>query len=208
MSLGQTLMFKVKDAKKLQESLDQAIKGVGKASGAELTLKKKTYHGVEMREVHVAQQGFLFVPSYVIYKDWLVIAPFPQQVQAYILRAKGDMPAWKPDQRVQQSLADLPKEFISVSFSDPRPSVKEILSVAPLIGGLANSFTPDSKFDVAGLPGAQEATQHLFPNLSATTDDGKTLRLETRASLALPFDVNGLDTYGLFIVFSFGRFAF
>jgi hypothetical protein len=209
LTLGQTMMLKVKDAKKLQEALDQAVKGIGKATGADVTLTKRTYHGVEMREVHVAQQGFIFVPSYVIYKDWLVIAPFPQQVQGYILRAKGDLTAWKPDQRVKQSLADLPKEFISISYSDPRPSVKEILSIAPLIAGSVNSFAPDSKFEVGSLPNAQEATRHLFPNVSVTSDDGKTLRLETRASLQLPFDLTGIDTYGIFIFLgAFGRFVF
>ena len=96
LSLGQTLMVKVKDAKKLQESLDQAVKGTGQGKRRRRDAQKKTYHGVEMREVHVAQQGFIFVPSYVIYKDWLVIAPFPQQVQGYILRAKGELTAWKP----------------------------------------------------------------------------------------------------------------
>ena len=130
---------------------------------------------------------------------------FPQQVQGYILRAKGDLAAWKPDARVRKSLEELPKEFISVSFSDPRPSVKEILSIAPLIGGTVNSFTPDSKFEVGSLPNAQEATQHLFPNVSVSTDDGTTLRLETRASLQLPFDVTGLDVYAVFGFFTIFR---
>ncbi len=207
LSLGQTLMIQVRDAKKAQDALDQVVKGLGKASGAEVTLKKTTYHGVEMREVHVATQGFIFVPSYVVYKDWLVIAPYPQQVHGYILRAKGDLTAWKPDQRVNKSLADLPKEFISISYDDPRPTVKEVLSIAPLIGGVVNSFTPDSKFQVGDLPNAQEATEHLFPNVAVTTDDGKTLRLETRASLALPVDVTGLDAYAVFAFFAFFRFA-
>ncbi len=209
LALGQTLLLKVKDAKKLQESLDQAVKGIGKATGVDLTLTKRIYHGVEMREVHVVQQGFIFVPSYVIYKDWLVIAPFPQQVQGYILRAKGELTAWKPSQRVEKSLADLPKDFISISYSDPRPSLKEILSIAPLVAGAVASFAPDSKFEVGSLPNAQEATRHLFPNVSVTSDDGKTLRLETRASLQLPFDLTGLDTYSVFIFLgAFGRFAF
>ncbi len=162
-----------------------------------------------MREVHVAQQGFHFAPSYVIYKDWLVIAPFPQQVQGYILRAKGELTAWKPGQRVTKSLEELPKEFISISYSDPRPSVKEILSIAPLIAGTANSFAPDSKFEVGSLPNAQEATRHLFPNVSVTSDDGKTLRSGNAPSLQLPFDITGLDTYSVFIFLGFfGRFAF
>ena len=41
-----------------------------------------------------------------------------------------------------------------------------------------------------------------------TTDDGKVLRQETRASLSLPFDVTGIDTYALFLFASLGRFAF
>ncbi len=208
LSLGMTLMIRVKDAKKAQEALDQVVKGLGKVSGAEVTLKKKTYHGVEMREVHVTAQGFIFVPSYVIYKDWLVIAPYPQQVQGCILRAKGDLAAWKPNQRVQKSLAELPKEFISISYDDPRPTIREVLSIAPLIGGTVNSFTPDSKFEVGSLPNAQEATERLFPNVAVTTDDGKTLRVETRASLSLPVDVTGLDTYAVFLFFGVFRFAF
>jgi hypothetical protein len=208
LSLGQTFLVKVKDAKKVQDALDKAVKGVGKTTGVELTLKKKTYHGVEMREVHVAQQGFIFVPSYTIYKDWLVIGYFPQSVQGYILRAKGEMETWKPDEKTAATLEKLPKEFVSIGWSDPRPSVKQLLSVGPLIGGTVNSFTPDSKFEVGSLPNAQEVNRHLFPNVSVTTDDGKTLRLETRASLALPVELSGLDTYAIFALFSLGRFAF
>jgi hypothetical protein len=207
LSLGQTVMFKVKDAKKLQESLDQAVKGIGKVSGVEVTLKKRTYHGVEMREVHVAQQGFIFVPSYVVYKDWLVISYYPQSVQGYILRSKGEMEAWKPDEKTKAALEKLPKEFVSVAWSDPRPSVKTVLSIAPLIAGSINSFTPDSKFEVGSLPNTQEATRHLFPNVAVTVDDGKTLRMESRASLELPIDLTGVDSYALFLVFSFARVA-
>jgi len=142
------------------------------------------------------------VPTYAIHKDWLVISFFPQQVHGYIRRAKGDMEAWKPSPRVQESLAQMPKEFLSVSFSDPRPSINTLLSVGPLVGGLVNSFLPEAKFEVGSIPNAQEATRHLFPNVSVTSDDGKTLRQETRASLALPFDVAGADTYAIILGFA------
>jgi len=46
---------------------------------------------------------------------------------------------------------------------------------------------------------------HLFPNVSVTTDDGKVLRLDSRTSLQLPFDLAGIDTYSLLIL---GAFAF
>ena len=48
---------------------------------------------------------------------------------------KGELTAWKPGPRVKKSLAELPQEFIAISYSDPRPSMKEILSIAPLIAG-------------------------------------------------------------------------
>jgi hypothetical protein len=83
-----------------------------------------------------------------------------------------------------------------------------LLSLAPLIGGSVASFAPQLDFDVSTLPNAQEATRHLFPNVSVTTDDGKTLRSETRGSLSLPFDLTGLDTYAIFgFLTAFGRFV-
>jgi hypothetical protein len=43
------------------------------------------------------------------------------------------------------------------------------------------------QFDLDLIPNAQEATRHLFPNVTIGTDDGKRLRSDTHASLALPF---------------------
>lgn len=205
LSLGQTLLFKVKDPKKLNAALDQVIGNIAKTTGADVSIKKKTYRGVELHEVHFQQQGFFFVPTYAIHKDWLVVAYFPQPVQGFILRASGELPAWKPDPRLQESLDKMPKEFVSISVTDPVPSLKQLLSLAPMVAALMNNLTPDIKFDVSSVPNAHEATRHLFPNVSIVTDDGKTLRQETRASLALPFDLTGLDTYALFFVFAFSR---
>jgi hypothetical protein len=194
LNLGQSILFKVRDEAKLQEAIEKAIKGVSNAAGKEVRLKKRNYHGVELREIHVAQQGFFFVPTYAIHKGWLAIAFYPQPVQGFIGRAKGELRTWRPSQRVQESLKAMPQEFISLSYSDPRPSLRMILSVAPLIGSLIESFSPEVNFDVGSVPNPQEATQHLFPNVSVASDDGQMVRLETRASLALPFDVTGLDT--------------
>jgi hypothetical protein len=208
LALGQTILFKVSDEAKLQDALEKAIKGVSNAAGKEVRLKKRTYHGVEIREIHVAQQGFIFVPTYAIHKGWLAIAFFPQPVQGCIARAKGELRSWKPSQRVQESLKAMPQEFISLSYSDPRPSLNQLMSIAPMIGALVESLSPEINFDVGSLPNSQEMTHHLFPNVSVASDDGQTIRLETRDSLALPFDVTGIDTYAIFIVLSFARFLF
>jgi hypothetical protein len=202
-TLGQSFLFKVKDANKLHLALEQLIKGLAKVTETNITLRKRTYHGVEVREVHVRQEGFIFVPSYTVHKDWLVVSSFPQPVHGYILRSTGALPAWKPDARVQAALGKLPQEFLSVSVSDPRPTVRQLLSLAPLVGGAVRSFVPEAKFDVGALPNTHEVARHLFPNVSVVSDDGRTVRLETRSSVVLPLELSGLDTYAVFSLFAF-----
>jgi hypothetical protein len=194
-TFGQTVAFKVKDRAKLEEALEKAIKGLASLTGADVSIKKKNYRGIDVREVYVAEKGFIFVPTYAICKDWLVVGYYPQGVQGFILRSQKELPAWKPGAHVRRSLEEMPKEFLSVSVSDPRPSVKQILTLAPLIGGAVRSFLPETKFDVGSIPNAHEATRHLFPNVTVVNDDGKAVRFHTRASLSLPFDVAGADAY-------------
>jgi hypothetical protein len=208
LNFGQTLLFKVKDAKKLDEAIEQTIKAAAKASNVEFKNKKRMYHGVEVHEIHFGQQTFPVVPSYAIYKDWLVISYYPQGVHGYIGRAKGEVDAWKPGPRSVETFKQLPEEFISVSYSDPRPSLKTLFAIAPIIAAGINSFNPEFNVDVGSLPNAQEATQHLFSNVTVATDDGKVFRVETRASLALPIDLTGVDTYGLIIGFLLASRAF
>jgi hypothetical protein len=209
LSLGITVMFKVKDKKKLQESMEQVVKGLAKTVGADVRLKKRTYRGVEVREVHVKEQGFFFVPTWAIHGDWVVISFFPQAVNGYILRATGELDAWKPGPQTAASFEKLPREVTSISWSDPRPSIKQLLSIAPFVAGLANSFNPEPFVEVGTLPNAQEATRFLFPNVSVGTDDGKTVRLDSRASLSLPFEITGVDTYfAAFFLASVARFGF
>jgi hypothetical protein len=191
---GNTYLIKVKDADKLQTALDQAVKGVARQTGLDIRTRKRTYHGVTLHEIHVRQQGFFFLPTYTIHKGWLAVAYYPQPVQGFILRANGDLPAWKPDGPTREAFARLPQEFTSVSVSDPRPTVKQVLSLAPLVGAAVDSSVPGSNFDVGLLPNGHEATRHLFPNVSVVTADKGALRLESRASLALPLDLGNTDT--------------
>ena len=197
LSLGMVVMIKVKDEAQLRKALEGLVKGIAKQTNTEVTLKKRSYRGVELREVRVKQQGFFFVPTYAIHKGWLVVSLFPQPVHGYILRANGEMAAWKPSPGVQASFDKLGKEFIAVTYSDPRPGLKTLWSIAPAVGGLINSLSPELNFEVGHLPNAQEATRHLFPNVAVTVDDGKAIRTEIRSSLMLPIDVAGIDNYAI-----------
>jgi hypothetical protein len=205
LTLGGTLLFKVRDAEKLQNALDQLARSLGKLAGVEVRIKKRPYRDATLREVHIRQQGFFFVPSYAARDGWLAVAFYPQPVQGFVLRSKGEMAAWRPSEKVKESLEKLPRDFISVSYSDPRPSLRQVFSLAPLIAASVESFNPDLGFDVGSLPNTQEALRHLFPNVSVVTDDGKTVRLEGRGSLILPVELTGIDTYTVIVLFSLAR---
>jgi hypothetical protein len=208
LSLGTTVMIKVKDAEKLQGVVSQIVKSLAAKAGGQVVLKKRTYRGVELREVYVREKGFPFVPTWTIHDGWLIVGFFPQSVQGYIQRSKGELPAWKPDGRAMQSFDQLPKEVLGMTWSDPVPSMRTIMSFAPLIGGFYKSFNPESTFEEGSIPTTQEVTHHLFPNVGVFTDDGKTVRFESRDSLLLPFDFTGVEVYGLFIVAAFGLRGF
>ena len=48
--------------------------------------------------------------------------------------------------------------------------------------------------DIGLMPNAHVLNKHLFPNLTVTRDDGKTIRIETRESFSLPLEFIGIET--------------
>jgi hypothetical protein len=189
LSLGQMTLIKIKDEKKLQAALDNVAKKLGSFPGVPVSIKKKNYRGVDLREVEIRSPGIFYAPTYGIHNGWFVFSLYPQPVHGFIQRSKGTLQAWTPGNRLKENLDKFPGEYVAVSVSDPRPTVRFLFSLLPTIAAGINSasqFTGIS-LDVSLLPNAQEIVQHLFPNVSIATDDGTTMRFETRASLALPF---------------------
>lgn len=191
LGLGGVYMLKVKNEKKLRDALESLIKAIPNIPGANIEMKKRDYHGVEVSQLILNTPGNFQAPSFAIHKGWFVFSQFPQPIYGFILRNNGELPTWKADAKLMKALEAFPREFSSISVSDPRPTVKFVLSLLPPAIGAANSvsqFVPGLRtFDVGLIPHAQAATQHLFPNITVTIDDGKKIRSETRASLALPF---------------------
>jgi hypothetical protein len=194
MFLGQTVLIEVKDAQKLQAALDRMIQGLAKLTGTTVRVKERSYHGAEVRAIHVEQPGFIIVPTYAISKGWLVAGFYPQPVQGYLLRAGRELPAWQPEKQLTATLDRLPREFTLLSISDPRPTTRQLLALAPLIAGALSSSLPAVKFDVETLPNAYMVTRHLFPNVAIGSDDGKTLRFQTVVSLPVPPFLESVDS--------------
>jgi hypothetical protein len=200
MAFGHTLLLPVKDEKKVIASLTTLAKSLGSAAGATLEVKKKKYRGVDIHEVVVSEQGFVFLPAFAVHKGWLAIGIYPQGVHGYIQRANDELPAWKPDERTLAAMKQMPAELVSLVVSDPRPATSQILAIAPLLIRAINSFSNSNFVDVGDLPNAHGVVRHLFTNVATGTVKGDTLRLESRSSLALPFELTGVDTYVTFVL--------
>jgi hypothetical protein len=191
---GAVVAIQVKDGKKMGATIDKLIKAIPAIPGGEVTLKKKTYRGGEIMQIGISgPQVAVHIASFGIYKNWFVYSSYPTPIKGFILRQEGVLPAWKPDDSLTKALDKYPGGFNSIQVSDPRPTVRTLLSVAPLVLNIINSigntpFVPGFRpFDLELIPHAQEATLHLFPNVTVSTDDGKRVRSETRGSLLLPF---------------------
>lgn len=198
MSLGFGAVFEVKDEAKFKASLETALKSLPLLLGDNVTVRKKSCAGGELHSMHVAQEGFVFAPSFALHKGRLVIGLYPQTVRGFLLRSSGKVATWKPTPLVADAFAAAKKSkarVVGMTVSDPRPTLKQLCSIGPFIGGLADSSSPGS-FDVSRIPNGQAVTEPLFPNVALLLDDGDLIRLDSRDSLAVPlFDLSGMDAY-------------
>lgn len=207
---GQVVCISVKDAEKVKAATDRLQRGLESIAGSTLKIRRKLLHGVEIREVYSRGFGFL-TPTYAIVGDWLVIAALPQPVQGFVLRHKGAVEKWKPDAATAARLAKMPADSIGIQFCNPRSTVHNLCCIGPLFLGTITRFNrPDSAefdpLDLGLIPNGHELGKHLFPNLTYTRDDGKTVRIEVNDSFSLPLEFIGFEP-AMFAIFT-GIFQF
>ena len=196
-AFGQVFAVEVSDGEKVLQALDQIVQT---QAGGNVRVRKRPVGDGEVREIYVRNKpGFFFTPTYAVYKNWLVVSLFPQPVQAFVMRAGGGSKAWEPDASVKANLAALPKKATGLAVSDIRPSVSQGLTFAPLIVGAMQGFGGNGTFEVGTIPSASLVNQRLTPTVTALSDDGKTLRWESRGALLLPGDSLGVDPLLLII---------
>lgn len=196
---GTVVCVSLKDPAKAKALADRVHQGIETLINSPVKVRKKTLKGVEIRELYSRNFGFT-TPTYAIVGDWLVVSVHPAGVQGFILRAKGDLPSWKPDTATAARIAKLPVGC-SLQYCDPTTTVKNMCCIGPIFLGtidLRNSFRPDNgadfdPTDIGLIPNAHELSKHLFPNLTVIRDDGKTIRLEVNESLSVPGEVLGLE---------------
>lgn len=210
---GLTFAIEVKDEKKLKNTLDTLMRSIASLSGGDVSIRKRLYRGVELNMIEVGERGFPFVPTFAVHKGWLVASFYPQAVEGYVFRTETGARSWKPpalaQSVVERSIKNLeaaggsPARVTAVSVSDPRPGLRQILSVAPLFVALTRSFAGGGggEFDMSLIPNAQALTEPLGENVSVVVDNGKTIRIESYATFPVLLPLSGIDTYAFALPF-------
>src|SRR5690606_38797739 len=153
------------------------LQSVGTLTGANVSITENEYREVSLNVVDFGVSQLPFSPSYTIHNGWLVAALYPQPVNGYVLQANaGASATWKPSvlltqvmeiERKLHSAEDV--QIVGISESDPRPTIREILSVAPLFASMYNRFgglTGSPRFDTTMLPNSQAVCERVKPGVT------------------------------------------
>lgn len=198
---GTVVCVSVKDAEKVRAALGRIQGAIEAVASSPLKVRKKTLKGVEIREFYA--RGFAAVtPTYAVTDEWLVVAGHPQAVQGIVLRTAGDLEKWKPDGATAKRLAKMPPGC-GLQFCEPKSTVGNLCCIGPLfisLFGASRAFqepaeTDFNPIDVGLIPNAHELGRHLFPNLTVTRDDGKTVRVEVNESFSVPLEAVGVEPF-------------
>jgi hypothetical protein len=210
---GTVVCVSVKDAVKVKAAADRIQGALEALANSPIKVRKKTVAGVEYRELYARGFGII-TPTYAVVGDWLVVAGHPQAVTGLILRSKGELERWKPDAETAKRLAKMPTDGCGLQYCNPKSTVGNLCCIGPLVlatVGQIGNFGGDSETDfnptdVGLVPNAHELGRHLFPNLTVTRDNGKTIRVEVNESFSLPLEVVGLEPFALAITLGLLRF--
>lgn len=196
--LGLVVCVSCKDPAKVRAAADRLARTAEGLAGGRVKARRRTVKGVDVREVYGRDFGPI-TPTYAVVGDWLVMAFHPQPVHGMALRHAGELARWQPDADTAARLKGMPADAVGLQYCNPRFTVYMLTSIGPSAIGLMGSlfsrrgneeFDP---LDIGALPNGYELARHLFPNLTYTRDDGKTIRIEVNESFSLPLEFVGLD---------------
>ena len=202
---GVAIVTEVKDAEKLKRTLDHVLLMAEAAAGGEFSVVRSEKYDRQIITFEV--EGVEF-GGLVVDKNWLIVGLMPQTAEAALLRIDGKLERFVPSAELQVALDAMPKEFTSITVSNPRRIYRALMGYAPLLfsgaqAGLRNSgmFPPDLELPVklADVPPSELVVRPLFPNVLVSESTAQGFRWTSRGSLpSLPFggDVGGIGSVG------------
>jgi hypothetical protein len=207
---GTVICISVKDADKVRAATDRLQRGLEALASSPMKIRRKLLHGVEIREVY--SRGFgIITPSYAVVGDWLVIAGHPQPVQGFVMRHQRALEQWKPDAATAARLEKMPADAIGIQYCRPESVVQNLCCIGPLFLSTITRFNQNNStefdpLDIGLIPNGHELGRHLFPNLTFTRDDGKTVRIEVNDSFSVPLEFLGFEPFAFAVLTGIFRF--
>ncbi len=122
--------------------------------------------------------------------DWLVVGLMPQSIKSFQLRVDGKLPVWEPDAEYQAALAELPKEFTSLTAVNTRDTYQMMLNWGMMFLPFLQQAVMDNvlegdeemPFYVEDFPPAEAITAPMFPNLAVSVAEGNGIKFYSRSS--------------------------
>ncbi len=208
--LGTVLGLEVQKPNKLAELIKRMILGLGRASGADISVDKRNYRGFDLYQVKISNfgGGFPFQPSYLITDQWVLASLYPQPLQSVILRSlPGDRYAqWQPSAKVARLLPQVSGEdrLTSLMVQDPRPALEFGMGLAPMIASAINvQAGSESQFDISLIPPTQAITEPLSESVLYVVDDGENITIESYSSLPIGIDASVIQFYSMMLPLAF-----
>jgi hypothetical protein len=122
--------------------------------------------------VSFGQPGVPFFPTLTIDDEWLIVGMSPQTVEAFLERRAGELDKWSPSEEHQAQLDKLPKEFSSLTITDPREMIRAAGQYLPFVQAAMASSPETAGFPMFDLPSVERIAKPLFPSVHvATVDD-------------------------------------
>ena len=108
-------------------------------------------------------------------------------------------------------LAQMPSDSVGIQYCHPKSTVQNLCCVAPLFIGQIGQFSDRNNpefnpAEIGLIPNGHELSGHLFPNLTATRDDGRTVRVEVNESFSLPLEFIGFEPFAFGLLTVVARF--
>ena len=176
---------------------DILVSGIGtlmdviqeKAGDQNFSVRKSSKDGREYFSLNLS--GMPLVPTIVVSDKWLAASLTPGSVQSLAQRESGKLPSWTPTDQVAEALKELPKEFSSITVTDPAPTYQQALLFAPMgLNLLEQQVLPNlargslqMPFGVEDLPTAELVTEPMFPNVSIGYNTPNGIASTTRQSV-------------------------
>jgi hypothetical protein len=194
---GTVVCVSVKDAVKVRAAADQLTRGLEQLAGGRTKIRKRVVAGIDTREIYNREFGIV-TPTYAVVGDWLVIGGTPQCVQGFALRHAGRLAKWAPDAETAARLGQMPSDAVGIQYCHPKSTVQNLCCIGPLVIGQFGQFSERNSpefnpAEVGLVPNGHELSSHLFPNLTFTRDDGRTVRIDVRESFSLPLEFIGFE---------------